>query len=175
MLLRPARLVRCAALSVLCWLSVAPVWADVYTDVQRLMGRQEWAKAQDMASRHLTNRAQDPQMRLLLSRIQEGMGQNHAAMATLLELTLTFPELAEPHNNLAAQYALAGRYEDALASLNRAILARPDYATALENLGDLHAALAKQAYDRAVKSAPASPRPQSKAQAIGQMLLADPH
>ena len=113
-------------------------------------------------------------MRLLLSRIQQGLGQRDAAMTTLLGLTQAYPELAEPHNNLAALYAQAGRYDDALASLNRAILARPDYATALENLGDLHTALAKQAYDRATQAAPMSPRPRAKAQALGQLLQADP-
>jgi tetratricopeptide (TPR) repeat protein len=174
MVLHPVRPLRCAVLAIVCWLSAAPAWADVYADVQRLVGRQEWDKAQTLAKQHLSSRAQDPQMRLLLSRIQEGLGQIDAATATLLELTLTFPELAEPHNNLAALYAQAGRYDDALACLNRAILARPDYATALENLGDLHAALAKQAYDRAVKAAPDAPRPRSKAQALGQILQADP-
>ena len=173
MALHPARPFRTALMAGLIWLCIGPAQADVYDDVQRLIKREEWPKAEALASQHLKSRDQDPQMRLLLSRIQEGQGQNDAAMSTLLGLTQTFPELAEPHNNLAALYAQAGRYEDALASLHRAILARPDYATALENLGDLHAALAKQAYDRAANAAPTSPRPQSKAQAIGQMLQAD--
>ena len=173
MALHPARPFRTAVMVALIWLCIDPARADVYDDVLRLIKREEWSKAQAMANQYLTNRAQDPQMRLLLSRTQEGLGQNDAAMATLQELTLAFPELAEPHNNLAALYARAGRYDDALASLNRAILARPDYATALENLGDLHAALAKQAYDRAAQAAPTSPRPQAKAQAIGQMVQID--
>jgi len=167
------RPLRTALMTGLIWLCVSPAQADVYDDVQRLIKREEWPKAEALASQHLKTRDQDPQMRLLLSRIQEAQGQSDAAMTTLQGLTQIFPELAEPHNNLAALYAQAGRYEDALASLHRAILARPDYATALENLGDLHAALAKQAYDRAAKAAPTSPRPQSKAQAIGQMLQAD--
>ena len=174
MALHPDRPLRTALMAGLIWLCLAPAQADVYDDVQRLIKREAWSQAQALASQHLTSRAQDPQMRLLLSRIQQGLGQNDAALATLLELTQTFPELAEPHNNLAALYAQAGRYDDALASLNRAVLARPDYATALENLGDLHAALAKQAYDRASQAAPTSPRPRAKAQAIGQIQQADP-
>ncbi|MBD8050628.1 tetratricopeptide repeat protein [Limnohabitans radicicola] len=173
MALHPARPLRHALMAGLIWLCLTPAQADVYDDVQRLIKREEWPQAQALARQHLTNRAQDPQMRLLLSRIQQGLGQNDAATATLLELTQTFPELAEPHNNLAALYAQAGRYDDALASLNRAVQARPDYATALENLGDLHAALAKQAYDRASQAAPTSPRPRAKAQAIGQIQQAD--
>lgn len=164
------RLLRPVLMVSLIWLCIGAARADAYADVQRLINRQEWPQAQVLATQHLKSRPQDPQMRLLLSRIQEGLGQNDDAMATLQELTQAYPELAEPHNNLAVHYALQGRYDDALGALNRAIQARPDYATALENLGDLHATLAKQAYDRAVLAAPTSPRAQTKAQAIGQLL-----
>ena len=174
MALHPARPFRTAVMAGLIWLSCSAAHADVYDDVQRLIKREDWPKAEALASQHLKTRDQDPQMRLLLSRIQEAQGQRDAAMTTLLGLTQAYPELAEPHNNLAALYAQDGRYDDALASLNRAILARPDYATALENLGDLHAALAQQAYNRAMQAAPTSPRPRAKAQALGQLLQADP-
>lgn len=174
MALYPARLIRTTVTAGLLCLCIGPALADIYNDVQRLIQRGEWPQAQALATRHLATRTQDPQMRLLLSRIQEGLGQSDAAMATLLELSQNYPELAEPHNNLAVLYALAGRYEEAMDALNRAVLARPDYATALENLGDLHATLAQQAYQRAVQAVPASPRPQAKAKAIGQMLQADP-
>ena len=174
MALHLARPFRTALMAGLIWLCLGSAQADVYDDVQRLIKRAQWPQAESLANQHLKNHDQDPQMRLLLSRVQEGLGQNDAAMSTLLALTQAFPELAEPHNNLAALYARAGRYDDALTSLNRAILARPDYATALENLGDLHAALAKQAYDRAAQATPTSSRPLTKAQALGQMLQADP-
>jgi len=156
MALHAARPFRTASLAALLWLCLAPARADVYDDVLRLIRAQNWAQAQALASQHLQTREQDPQMRLLLSRIQTGQGQTDAAMGTLLQLTLNYPELAEPHNNLAALYAQAGRFDDALSSLNRAILARPDYATALENLGDLHATLAQQAYERAAQAASAA-------------------
>ena len=160
---------------VLCGLLalVGPVRADVYDDVERLIRNGQLDRASQTSAEHLKKSPQDPQMRLLGSRILDAQGKGDEAIAWLESLTLEFPELPEPHNNLAVLYARAGRVQDALESLNKALLARPDYAVALENLGDLHAALAKQAYDRAAKAAPTSPRPQSKAQAIGQMLQAD--
>jgi non-ribosomal peptide synthetase component F len=79
--------------------------ADIYSDVNRLVGAQEWAKAQLQAEQHLKTQPTDPQMRLLMSRIQDGQGQAEAAMATLQGLTQSFPELPEPHNNLAALLA----------------------------------------------------------------------
>ena len=90
-------------------------------------------------------------MRLLLSRIQDGQGQTTAAMATLQALTRSFPELPEPHNNLAVLHAAAGRYDQARASLEAAIRANPQYAVAHENLGDVHARLAEQAWARSLQ------------------------
>ena len=57
-----------------------------------------------------------------------------------------YPELAEPHNNLAAIYAAAGEYGKARAELEEAIRLNPRYAPAHENLGDVHALLAGQSY-----------------------------
>ena len=53
-----------------------------------------------------------------------------------------YPELPEPHNNLAVLYAQKGDYELARDELEAAIGAAPDYAIAYENLGDIYARLA---------------------------------
>ena len=109
-------------------------------------------------------------MRLLQSRILDAQGQLGAAQELLESLTLEFPELPEPHNNLAVLYARQGRTQDALDSLNKALLARPDYAVALENLGDLHLSQALQAYQRASQSPAAAPSALRKANAIAPLL-----
>jgi tetratricopeptide (TPR) repeat protein len=113
-------------------------------------------------------------MRLLLSRIQDAQGQTQAAMDTLQALTQSFPELAEPHNNLAVLLARENRHADALASLQAAIQARPDYAMALENMGDVYAALASNAYAKALQITPQQRRIQNKQLTIDQMLKAAP-
>lgn len=130
--------------------------ADVYSDVNRWVVAQEWAKAQTEAEQHLKLHPTDPQMRLLFSRIQDGQGQTAQAMTTLQALTQSFPELPEPHNNLAALLARQNRYAEALEALQAAVRARPDYATALENLGDVYIALAIQAYANASQATPSS-------------------
>jgi threonine synthase len=78
------------------------VQADVYTDVNALVQSGQWAQAQALADARLKTAPTDPQMRLLQSHIQTGLGQTQAAMDTLRALTQSFPELPEPHNNLAA-------------------------------------------------------------------------
>lgn len=137
-----------AGLGLLC----LPAHADVYDDVERLVRNGQFERAHQLSTEHLKKSPQDPQIRLLMSRILEAQDKSADAIALLEALTLEFPELPEPHNNLAVIYARHGRVQEALESLNKALLARPDYAVALENLGDLHLHLALQAYQRASQS-----------------------
>jgi Tfp pilus assembly protein PilF len=57
--------------------------------------------------------------------------------------------LPEVHNNLAVIYAARGGLELAKAELELAIAASPDYAPAVENLGDVYARHAARQYERA--------------------------
>jgi tetratricopeptide (TPR) repeat protein len=148
--------------------------ADLYSDVNRLIQNGQWDKARQQIDQRLTSAPNDPQMRLLLSRVQDAQGQTQAAMDTLQALTQSFPELAEPHNNLAVLLARENRHADALASLQAAIQARPDYAIALENMGDVYAALASNAYAKALQITPQQRRIQNKQLTIDQMLKAAP-
>jgi tetratricopeptide (TPR) repeat protein len=144
--------------------------ADVYQEVQRLVLAEQWSKAQTQAEDHLKTRPTDPQMRLLLSRIQDGQGQSAAAMQTLQALTQSFPELPEPHNNLAVLLARENRHAEALIQLQDAVRARPDYVTALENLGDVYIALALEAYHNASK-VPSAPASASKKRLAAEQML----
>jgi tetratricopeptide (TPR) repeat protein len=91
-------------------------------------------------------------------------------METLQSLTQSFPELPEPHNNLAALLARQNRYAEALVALQAAVRARPDYAIALENLGDVYMALAIQAYQSASQGVPSQTRVAEKRLAAEQLL-----
>ena len=144
--------------------------ADVYDEVERLIRNGQLERAAQISAGHLKQRPQDPQMRLLESRILEARGQAAEAIAQLESMALEFPELPEPHNNLAVLYARSGRIQEALESLNRALLARPDYAVALENQGDLHLLLALQSYQQASRTASATASAARKAQTIAPML-----
>ena len=144
--------------------------ADIYNDVNRLIVAEQWAKAQAQAELHLKTQPTDPQMRLLFSRIQDGQGQTEKAMQTLLTLTQSFPELPEPHNNLAVLLARQNRFAEALLALQSAVRARPDYATALENLGDVYVALAMEAYQNASKALPSLSRTGQKRLLAEQLL-----
>jgi hypothetical protein len=66
----------------------------------------------------------------------------------------------DPHGagQLAGIYAGQDQYEKARVALEQSIRTHPSYASAYENLGDVYAKLASQAYDKARKSMFAYPR-----------------
>lgn len=152
------------------WTLSSSVQADLYTEVNALVQSGQWDKAQALAASRLNTAPTDPQMRLLQSRIQTGQGQIQAAMDTLRSLTESFPELPEPHNNLAALLVRENRLDEAQVALQAAIRARPDYALALENLGDLHLAMAMKAYSQALAVTPSQARLQTKKLATEQVI-----
>ena len=59
--------------------------------------------------------------------------------------------MPEPYNNLAVLYASQGQYDKARKSLEMAIRTHPSYAIAHENLGDVYAKMASEAYDKALQ------------------------
>ena len=170
---QPRRLI-CTNLVPLILTSLAclclPALADVYDEVEHMIRNGQLERAAQLSSRHLDKSPQDPQMRLLRSRILDTQGQTDEALALLQSLTLDYPELPEPHNNLAELYARQGRTQEAIDSLHKALLARPDYTTALENLGDLHLGLALQAYQRASQAPAPAASVKRKSETIAPLL-----
>ncbi len=122
--------------------------ADEYDDVSALMRSGRMADATTQADRYLQTRPRDPQMRFLKGMIQRETGKIDDALQSFKSLTEEFPELPEPHNNLAVLYAARNEIDNARASLEMAVRTNPNYATAHENLGDVYARLAANAYAR---------------------------
>ena len=73
-----------------------------------------------------------------------------AAIAAYRSLVADFPEMPEPHNNLAVLYAQKAELALARDELLLAISTAPDYALAHENLGDVYAQLAAEQYQRTI-------------------------
>jgi tetratricopeptide (TPR) repeat protein len=124
--------------------------------VQKLMGAGLTKQALARADAHLAKNPRDAQMRFVRGVILTEMKDPAAARAVFQQLTEDFPELPEPYNNLAVLYAAEGQLERARASLELALAARPDYATAYENLGDVYLQMAADAYQRAATLQPAN-------------------
>jgi Flp pilus assembly protein TadD len=128
--------------------------ADDLADVQRLYYAGQPAAAMERADEFLSTHPKDAQMRFIKGVMLSDAKRDAEAITLFQKLSEDHPDLAEPYNNLAVLYAGAGDYTKARATLDQALRTNPTYATAHENLGDVHAALAAQSYARALKLDP---------------------
>ena len=142
-------ILRALTLLALFWTGLA--LADDYAAVTQLMRAGKLGEAQTLADQYLANKPRDPQMRFLKGVIQRDSGKTAEAINTFTKLTEDYPELPEPYNNLAVLYASQNQYDKARVALEMAIRTNPSYATAHENLGDVYAKLAGQAYNKALQ------------------------
>jgi tetratricopeptide (TPR) repeat protein len=131
--------------------ALMPVHADESADVSQLLRTGKLVEAMTKADAFLAGKPNDPQMRFLKGVIQRSSGKQAEAIATFTKLTEDYPELPEPYNNLAVLYAGQGQFDKARAALEMAIRTNPSYSTAHENLGDVYARLASQAYNKALQ------------------------
>jgi Flp pilus assembly protein TadD len=122
---------------------------DPYASVNRLIRAKQFDAALKAIETNLSTNPRDPQMRLLQGVAHTENGQLEQAKAVYLRLTQEFPELPEPHNNLATIYAQESKFSLARESLEMAVRLNPNYAVAHENLGDVYVRLAREAYARA--------------------------
>ncbi|WP_374410802.1 tetratricopeptide repeat protein [Hydrogenophaga sp.] len=134
-------------------MSAPMAWAqsDDYAEVNRLMRAGQLSEALGKVDQFLAAKPRDPQMRFIKGVIQTESGKPNDAIATFAKLTEDYPELPEPYNNLAVLYAGQSQFDKARAALEMAIRTNPSYATAHENLGDVYAKLASQAYSKALQ------------------------
>lgn len=130
---------------------VAPAFADNLPDVQRLIKQGQYPQAMDKVDAYLSSRPKDAQGRFLKGLIYTEMNKPAEAIAVFTKLSEDYPELPEPYNNLAVLYAQQKQYDKARTALEMAIRTHPSYAIAYENLGDVYAKLASQAYDKALQ------------------------
>jgi tetratricopeptide (TPR) repeat protein len=120
-------------------------------EANRLLKAGQTQQALDRANAFLTSKPKDPVARFIKGIAQSELGRANDAIQTFQSLTEDYPELPEPYNNLAVLYSSKGQFEKARVALELAIQTHPSYATAHENLGDIYAKLASQAYDKALQ------------------------
>ena len=116
----------------------------------------------------------DAQGRFLKGLVLTEMNRYADAIKVFTGLTEDFPELPEPYNNLAVLYAAQADYERAKNSLEMAIRTHPSYATAHENLGDIYAKMASQAYDKALQLDKSNTSAQTKLALIRDLFSPTP-
>jgi tetratricopeptide (TPR) repeat protein len=146
------------------------VHANDIDEVNQLLKTGKQAQALTKVEQSLTAKPRDPQLRFLKGVIQTELGKPQDAIGTFTKLTEEYPELPEPYNNLAVLHASAGQFDKARAALEMAIRTNPSYSTAHENLGDIYANLASQAYSKALQLGGSSATLQPKLTLIRELF-----
>lgn len=146
------------------------VKADDIQDINQLFRKGDLSTALARANQFLTKNPKDAQVRFLKGLILADQGKSAEAVEVFTAITEDYPELPEPYNNLAVLYAAQGKYDAAKNALEMAIRTHPSYATAHENLGDLYAKMASQAYDKALEIDNSNKTAQTKLSLIKDMM-----
>ena len=125
--------------------------ANSFDDASKLFKQGNYAGALEKVETVITANPRDARARFLRGLILTEQNKPADAIKVFTSLTEDYPELPEPYNNLAVLYASQGQYDKARKSLEMAIRTHPSYAIAHENLGDVYAKMASEAYDKALQ------------------------
>ena len=123
---------------------------ETLNGVKILMEQGNPTKAIEQLDGFLTSNPKHAEARFLKGLILVNQDKLEAAIKIFEALTKDYPELPEPYNNLAVSYSALGRFDDARKALQSAITTHPSYATAHENLGNIYAMMAADAYNHAL-------------------------
>jgi hypothetical protein len=165
-----------AILALLAGILCAPgaALADELTDVQALVRQGNLTQATERLNAYLAKNPKDARARFLRGLILTEQRRPADAIRVFVALTEEYPELPEPYNNLAVLYAAQGQFDRARQMLESAIRTHPSYATAHENLGDIYAKMASEAYDRALQLDRSNTGVQTKLALIRELFSASP-
>lgn len=155
--------------------TVAPgAQTDELQEANQAFKQGQLDRASERVDAYLKTRPKDARGRFLKGIILAEQKKPNDAIAVFTGLTQDFPELPEPYNNLAVLYASQGQYDKARSALEMAIRTHPSYATAHENLGDIYAKMASQAYDKALQLDKGNTAAQTKLNLIKDLFSASP-
>lgn len=110
----------------------------------------------------------DVQLMFQKARALAQLGRSAEAEAVYRDMTVKYPELAEPWNNLAILYISRNDFDQARLALETAIMNNPRYTAAISNLADLQLLLSLRDYEKA--AALGDRGAQNKAQALRQFI-----
>jgi len=91
----------------------------------------------------------DVQLMFQKARALAALGRGAEAEAVYRDMTIKYPELPEPWNNLAILYISRNDFDQARLALETAIMNNPRYSAAISNLADLQLLMALRDYETA--------------------------
>lgn len=141
---------RIAAAAAILFAAQGALAASAVEEAQTLVNQGQLDAALKRLDGQLKTAPQDAEARFMRGLVLTRLNRTEEAIKAFADITRDYPQLPEPYNNLAVLYAQQGDYEKARDALEAALATHPSYSTAHENLGDIYAALAGAAYNRAL-------------------------
>jgi len=148
----------------------APASSPDAVEIQHLLKNQQVGQALKLIDDALVKNPKDPAMRFRRGVALSMLDRKAEALQVFQKLVEDHPEMPAPYNNLAVLYGSQGDYDKARAALVAAIRTNPQYATAYQNLGDVYAQLASQAYSKALQLDKSDPTVQPKLRLLGELI-----
>lgn len=151
-----------------------PSGEQINRDIQKKLDQKqaeaalEAIEARELELAALGGPGRDVQLMFQKGRALAQLGRIAEAEAVYREMTIQYPELAEPWNNLAILYISRNDFDQARLALETAVMNNPRYSAAIANLADLRLLLALQDYEKAAALGDRSAR--TKAQALRQFI-----
>lgn len=151
-------------------LFMSSVQADELKDISQMADQGQAAAALDRINTYIAANPKNAQALFMKGVLLAEQGRREESIRTFVDVTEKFPNLPEPYNNLAVLYADQGQFDKARKALETAIKTHPSYATAHENLGDIYARMASEAYDKALQLDTGNTRAQGKLSLIKDLF-----
>lgn len=124
--------------------------AGALDEAQQLFEGGKIAEARQVIDKYLDANPNSAEGKFLKGLILVEQRDTGGAIDIFTQMTKDYPELPEPYNNIAVIHAAEGDYDSARVALQSALKTHPSYSTAYENLGDIYAKLASEAYQQAL-------------------------
>jgi Flp pilus assembly protein TadD len=149
--------------SLLTW--PAAVLAQPMAQAKALVAQGDLNAALRHVDTALAADARDVQLRFLRGVLLLDLQRNDEAAAVFSQMSLEFPELPDPFNNLALLHVRAGRLDEARLALETALRNDPGHRTARDNLGQVYLLLALKQWETLALQGPSEPHQQRRLQA----------
>jgi len=156
--------------ALLLGLAVAAARAEDAADIRALIARGDLPAALQRAQKAAAANPRDVQVRFLVGVVLMDQRRDDEALAHFSGMAQDYPELPDPHNNLALLHARAGRLEQARQSLEAALRNDPSHRLARTNLGQVYLMLAVQAWEQAAAAGPLDPAVQRRLEGARSLL-----
>lgn len=165
---------RCSALLVLLVALAPPARADEFGELRAMVTRGEAAAALPRIEKAAAANPRDVQLRFLQGVALMDLQRDAEALAHFSRMAHDYPELPDPHNNIALLHARAGRLEQARQALEAALRNDPSHRAARSNLGQVHLMLAVQAWELAAAEGPLDTALLRRLEVVRSLLVAEP-